>query len=275
MIVASVDDGFRLITQNDHATLSGQLCEHWGNETTDAHEFHHSVTAAAYLHDNGWWEFDLGPRTDSTGSPLNFLQSPKQTWVGFYQRGVENVIDLDRYGGLLVSMHGSGIRRRRYATQPDMPQRKHDYSEFIADQESIQQGLAAELQAAGKVTADDRQMLKNLHEAGNYDRGGVSLWQAYKLVQLMDRLSLYFCMNGTLKTETIYPAPVTTDNDVELTIEPIGSDIRIEPYPFDTEPFDVTLPARTIPQQEYESRRGIVEAYFRATREPVTFTLVG
>lgn len=281
MIVVTTGERFRLITQPAHAELSGQLADHWGNDRFDRPAPRSAVVLAAYHHDNGWWEEDLGPRLGPAGEPRNFLQSDRDRWVAFYDEGIDNVRSLDPYAGLLASMHGSGIRRRRYASQPAMPERRHDYSEFVASQEALQRQLLAELRRSdeyGEYVSDaDVDTLETLHESGDVgDVGSDSrLLASYLLVQLFDRLSLYYCMNEPLEATRLGPVPVSDDETpLDLAITPVSeSEVTLDPYPFDESPLDLSVSGRLLPARQYESEGALVDAYFTAPRRTWTITV--
>ena len=78
MIVRSSPDGsLTLITQNDHARLSGLMAAHWGNDRFARPRPYDSVVRATHYHDLGWLEYEANPQFDAkTGRTPNFLQIP-------------------------------------------------------------------------------------------------------------------------------------------------------------------------------------------------------
>ncbi len=65
-----------------------------------------------------------------------------------------------------------------------------------------------------------------------------------------------------------------TAEDVELTIDPAGSDaFVVEPYPFDHEPLEASLPSRTVRKDAFETAGELARAYYAAGRELTTVTL--
>jgi hypothetical protein len=280
VIITETDDCYRFITQNDHARLSGQFADHWGNDQFDDPDPKHAVVVAADYHDVGWTEYDLRPRWVD-GGPRNFLQSPRDRWIEFYEEGIDTVAEIDAYAGLLASMHGAGVRRQRYGTQPSMPDREHDYSSFVAEQEALQRRLLADLQTSERygdsVTDDDAAVLESIHEHGRFD-GAVSdsgVWYNYALLQLFDRLSLYLCRNDELESTTLGPVPVAYDvGATRVRLDPASDDrIRLDPYPFDDAPLTVSVDGRRVPKGAFETEAELVAAYFQAGRERFEFTL--
>src|SRR5919198_6700580 len=96
-----------LIGQTDHSRLVGQLAAHWGNEKFATPKPYESVVRAAAFHDYGWLRYETSPLLDQeTGEPFQFLKVPlTETQLASYQWGLDWMADIDRYSGLIVSMH--------------------------------------------------------------------------------------------------------------------------------------------------------------------------
>jgi hypothetical protein len=59
MIVRYETDGsIVMITQNDHAQLSGLFAAHWGNEEFEKPRPYGSLVRAAMFHDRGWIRYE-------------------------------------------------------------------------------------------------------------------------------------------------------------------------------------------------------------------------
>ncbi|MDZ7701592.1 MAG: hypothetical protein U5J98_05720 [Halobacteriales archaeon] len=62
--------------------------------------------------------------------------------------------------------------------------------------------------------------------------------------------------------------------DVELTIEATGDGaFAVEPYPFDREPLEASIPSRTVRADAFETADELARAYYSAGRELTTVTL--
>ena len=88
-------------------------------------------------------------------------------------------------------MHGAGIYRGRYGTQPSLKltfadEARDQVEAFVAEQEELHARLVAQL----GVPEDER-------------------WTNYRLLQVYDRLSLYFCLRDVEAGEpdTLEPVP--------------------------------------------------------------------
>jgi hypothetical protein len=94
------------------------------------------MVLAAEAHDNGWWDWDVYPSIDEQGLPIPFTRTPREFRSRFYGKGKDNVISRDLYAGLIVSMHGVGLTKKRYGTMPTMVERQDEYSQqFAAERE--------------------------------------------------------------------------------------------------------------------------------------------
>ncbi len=106
MIIQEHGDHLILIRQTDHAVLSGYFARELGHEGFARPEPLESFQLAATEHDNGWNEWELQPRIDPVSFlPYSFMSLPTQEHIDLYQRGIERIVKVDRYAGLLVSLH--------------------------------------------------------------------------------------------------------------------------------------------------------------------------
>jgi hypothetical protein len=279
MFVVERSDEFRLVTQPDHANLSGQVALHWGNETFETPDPHHSMIIAGEDHDHGWKKYDLTPHIDDTGKPIGFREAMGDEWTTFYGSGVENTMDVDLYSGLMVSLHAAGLRRQGYGVRPEIPDMHNDpeYASFVEEQEQFQEEIMAHLQDndrfASYATETERAFLNEIHETGDYS-GRCRTWYNYLLLQVFDLLSIYFCDNYTLEETTIGPVPVTYGSEeTELTITPIDdTEVRIDPYPFDTSPLPFSTTGRYV-SNTFETQEELTELYYKSERETFSCTV--
>ena len=54
------------------------------------------------------------------GPPVNFIDVHISAHLAFYRACIAAVTEQDLYAGLLVSMHGAGIYRQRYGSDPNL-----------------------------------------------------------------------------------------------------------------------------------------------------------
>lgn len=279
MIVAEADDGYRFVTQPDHAALVGLFADHWGNDEFEAPDPSPSVAIAAHTHDDGWWSRDRRPHLRDDGTPENFTEIDAGPWIALYDDGIESVIELDRYAGLLVSMHGSGLRKRRYGLSPSWPETPDPYREFVDRQEERQRALAETLHEDGDDHVDERdlEVLRALHESGEPpDDHGSRLWRNYALLQAWDTLSLSFCTTVSPPSyDEVGPIPAGgAGEDATLAVERLDDGVfAVDPYPFGVDPLVASVPARTVPERSFEDEAALVEGFFESRRDLVELTI--
>jgi hypothetical protein len=212
VIVRDLGDAWQVVLQTDHADLSGAFARAWAEQRPG----HDSLVVAAERHDDGWAVWEQAPRIDGDGKPVNFIDVDVRSHLAFYRAGIAAVTEQDPEAGLLVAMHGAGIYRQRYGRDLALsltraPEVAGDVEAFVAEQEAKFGGAPGER---------DRE---------------------YDLLQLYDRLALYFCMRD-----------VEAGEAAELhgyRLEPVAPwHVRMTPYPFRDRPARFTLLRRLIPK---------------------------
>jgi hypothetical protein len=260
MIVQRRGGDLLLVRQTDHAALSGVLAERWGGGAFARPEPRAPVLLAAARHDDGWREWEQAPRVNpATRRPYNFTEMPAGEHLPFYLRGIESVVRDDPYAGLLVSMHLSGLYRKRYGLDPGL-------------------GLDRVPPAVRPVVEDYLRRLDE-HQAQLREQLRVeesALWTNYKLLQVYDLFSLYFCM-APLRDYTLRHVPVNPAHpDTELRLRPAGGDaLTVDPYPFDGTPLRVAVPARVAPDRDYRDDDDLRAALAAAPGMTLQFDLHG
>ena len=220
MIVRDRGADWQVVLQIDHAELSGALAAAWAEPSSR----HDSLALAARRHDDGWAVWERAPRVEAdSGTPVNFLDVGIPAHLAFYRACIAAVGEQDPYAGLLVSMHGAGIYRQRYGRDLSLklgraPEYQPLIDAFVEEQEA---GYPERMEATG---------------AGDDER-----WRDYELLQLYDRLSLYFCMRDVERGE-----------EAELQgyrLEPLGPwRIRMQPFPFAEGQARFSLARRLVPK---------------------------
>jgi len=220
MIVRDLGDSWQVVLQINHADLSGDFARAWGEPGSR----HGSLTLAAGRHDDGWAVWERSPLVDENGKPINFFDVSVLSHLAFYRACIAAVTEEDLYAGLLISMHGAGIYRQRYGLDPALPllteahAHKATVDAFVEEQEA---GYEERIAAVG--AADEER------------------WRDFGLLELYDRLSLYFCMKD-----------VEAGEEAELQgyrIEPVAPwRVRIDPFPFAQSPARFPLLRRLVPK---------------------------
>lgn len=115
MIVAAEREGELLVvSQHDHARLSGDLLSLWRADGLPEHPRRDDLLFAARHHDTGWREADSAPRADpESGRPLDFMNMPREVRIDIWLRGTERYADDRPYAALLLTRHALALHRDR------------------------------------------------------------------------------------------------------------------------------------------------------------------
>lgn len=271
MVVRDLKNGSSIVsTQEDHAELSAQFAAHWGNDKFTKLRPYNSMVFATTYHDSGYREWEGNPPVNvAKGRPYAHREDIpffEPVELRAYAKNIEWLRSHDRYAGLLVSMHRTGLWQNRYQTFTNPKGRLRERS--------------PEIKAAMKEMEARQQEEKNTLGEGN-PKFENELWFNYRALQIYDLLSLYFCCDGyteddQFKEDVLAPIRLSydTDEEVELRIIPSAPrSVKMEPYPFDISPLKVSVRARTIPPGPYTSEEACLEAYHKAPRQLLTFEI--
>ena len=254
-----------LVTQPHHAELAAQLAAHWGNNLFSRPEPLEPMILAASEHDNGWREWDNRPRIDTDkGVPYTFATLSYVDHAKLYWRGILRSVEDDPYEGLIVCMHGVGLYKQRYGTDPSMKRVPQDAKEKVAAQKIIREGELLQ-----------KKLRKRLAASSAYKRfaNDVHIWANYRLLQVFDRLSLHLCWKGVVPY-TVSPVPLSYAplKDVTVTLKPTdGGLIELSPYPFAEDPLNASVRARLLPLRKYKSDEQFREEYYGAEIVELSF----
>ncbi len=106
MIRREENDGWFLINQHDHAALSGQIMNYWGNDAFEPPDPRDEVLFAIREHDNGWREWDSSPRVNTqTRFPMNFTEMDFPDQEIIWKRSYERYSSDHPYASALIALH--------------------------------------------------------------------------------------------------------------------------------------------------------------------------
>ena len=263
MIKRDLQDGTSLfILQEDHADLAAQFAAHWGNEEFAKLEPYESMVFAGVYHDSDHREVEADIPIDmERGLPHGHRTvpfSPKKLVA--LPQNLEWVRARDPYAGLIVSMHHTGLAQGRYNL-------------IQSWQASSRKGIRPEMETTVRtLEASQRKQIDQLERAGKDTSAHV--WLNYRIFQVFDLLSLYFCCDGyeadgSMKEVRITPVPAAYDSEkeVELHIIPEGTQrVRLDPYPFDVSPLNIAVMGRVMSGEPGMSEAESRLAFHRADR---------
>ena len=235
MIVHEREAAWQIVLQTDHADLAGAFADRWA----DRGPRHDSAIVAARRHDDGWAVWERSPLVDADGAPIGFLDVHVPAHLAFYRAGIAAITDEDAYAGLLVSMHGAGIYRQRYGTDP-----------------ALGLSRAAEVQSLVDGFVDEQESSWEERSAA-VGVGDELRWADYHRLQWYDRFSLAFCRRN-------WDEPEPTAFEVgPYTFTPVAPwRARVDPFPFPGASQGFTLLRRLLPRRHWtqpEFRRAFTE----------------
>lgn len=270
MVVRDLKDGSSIVsTQEDHAELSAQFAAHWGNDKFSKLRPYQSMVFGTVYHDSGYRDWEGNPPVNlAKGRPYGHREtvpSFEEYELSAYICIIDWIRERDPYGGLLVSMHRTGLWQNRYQT-------------FTSPKGKLRERSAAVKAVMRDLEARQQEEKRSL--ARGYAKFDEELWFNYRMLQVFDILSLYCCCDGyaddKLKEDLVAPVPVRYDSkeEADLRIIPTGpSSVKFEPYPFNISPLTVSVRARKIAPGSYASEEEGREAYFKAPRLLLNFEL--
>lgn len=261
MLKRAEGERFRLVTQPDHAALSGYLAAHWGNEgfrpaghwdrSEEPETLRREIVFGIAEHDNGWWEWEADPEIDpADGLPLDFLAGSDQAGFERWKRGAARFERSHPLASVLINRHAYWLQAARVVEIKE-PQFRHPLFGFRPRQSDPESSEAASLReflierlSHERVLLDRLDTLGGVWERAMHDD---TLLPAVRMLQVLDTVSLAVC-RGECQPLTLLEVPRASWADrVTLELEPV-SDARvlIEPYPLDLDPLPLAIPARLV-----------------------------
>lgn len=252
MIRRHVGDEFWMITQNDHAIISGELARHFGGNGFAAPD-PRTVRATA-LHDCGWPLHDDNPTLNRNRLPLDVFETPRQIGLMVWTASAERAAREDPYAGLLVSLHSLALSVM--ATTPTQfvhekfdlrhAGARFEINKFQQAQIELQEQLRARL---GLRTDEPRRF--GLAERSSDPRERQLIFD-FRLLQAMDKLSLAVCCTKP-PAETINPLPVGPGRaDQPLRVRrSSATQISVTPWAFTSDRLSIQIPFRRLPGEPF------------------------
>jgi Protein of unknown function (DUF3891) len=266
MILLEQADHLIVIRQTDHALLSGFLAREWGNEVFARPQLFESFCLAAREHDNGWAEWELTPQLDpKTRLPYTFMSIPTEDHIALYQRGIQRVVQADPYAGLLVILHCAGLYDRTRATLPGFSAKYVKASESRLVNEAFDRLKLQQMRLKSYLRKNPA--TATLAGEGSLDRTA-------RLLETLDRLSLYFCLRSCEDT-TIEAVPADdsgSEIDCELHQEE-SNVVSLAPYPFRRDPLQISILARRVPRRVYGNEADFQKTLAGAAYFAINFTM--
>lgn len=242
------DDGARwlLISQPDHAALSGELAALW--REPDGRALSPAAIRAVGHHDDGWIDREAAPRVDpATGRPAHFREATAAEHLDIWRRGPALVAAADPYAGILVSHHGSGLTAMKIRLSESLAAGERAALErYLDEQAAFREGVARD---------------------AAIDLGAPGLARDVAILRLLDYVSLVLCCGPA-------PARRLDVDGASLEMRPLGERrVTLDPWPFgDAGEFVRAALARALPKARYDDA-SLRRALAAAPRELLVFAL--
>lgn len=244
---SSRQDRWILISQVEHARLSGALAEAWGDPPFAPLEPRDEIVAAVYHHDDGWSAWEVAPKVDTqSGSPLDFTEMPLADSLAIWRESIAAVEKISPLAAYMVSGHFSALLRR-FSSRWKADVTASALADKFLDQEAERQAHWIELRSAGR----DRDVYHAQAE------------RALASLQMFDALSLWFCCAPRAEPETVEPP-----GGPMVVFRPAASAYRIEvsPWPFVASRLELSAVGRAIGIAQYANPSDLATA----AAKPVT-----
>jgi hypothetical protein len=249
-----------LVNQHDHSLLSGELARRVGNVLFSPPGPFKPVCLAIAEHDCGWAGIDSRPDLNTQGLPAHVFEGDTLTSLAAWQASVDIVADQDAYAGLLVSLHSMALAnfamsRETPATDEFARQRVFRMRKFVHGQIELQEKLRrtldmhVDLPLRGGLAEEGRSPEEDLLRCNFF------------LMQFLDQISLDLCFDRLMFTriETVYPRTGEGPIGARIGRDEDGT-MKLDPWPFNEERLEFTLPAREIATGPYANARTLHSA---------------
>lgn len=216
-----------VITQIDHARVSGDLARAFGNADFAPLAPREAMEFVAAHHDEGWDVVDVkATRDPRTGLIHHLTQTPIPDLVLTGSRSPDFNEAHHPYSGLISSMHTYGLWNGRYGLSDKifinvLPDELRPTVAAMLDGELTRQANLRDL------LADDPSLAAWVTQEGTFHN--------YKLLQFFDTLALYFHMtHAAARGESRFVnVPRALGDDATLIVHPLGNGVyALDPWPF-------------------------------------------
>jgi hypothetical protein len=228
--------GWALISQIEHARLSGICAEHWAGLPPDIKPRAEFVAAVDH-HDDGWAGWEQFPQVDlATGQPRDFTEMPLAESLQIWRGSIAAAAALGPLAGYMVSGHFAALLRR-FPDRWNSDARKTAQAESFLDEQGRQQ-----------------QQWQSAWQAAAPGRVAAAAERAVSWLQFFDVLSLWLCCAERLEAEAFAMPAGSKIQFIPRTSQAITVQaITVTPWPFSVRELPLSVAARAVPQTRYQS----------------------
>jgi hypothetical protein len=240
MIVNSLNDGWEIIYQRSHASLSAILLSGW--RKADRPLRFTEVILAAAQHDDQEMFFKQSQVLNALGAPLDFLQTEMDTQRIQAEAVIDNAFRQSMWIALLISHHNSYLYESQRGDHATL-------DAFLDQQRENQRAWTKALK------------LKK-----------AQVMAAYSLLNFADRMSLTLCRHELPDQGRFLDVGKTPDGEVIRVSERDDGTLAITPWIFEDSHFDVSAEARKLRDLHFANDEAFLTALHNAEIETLTWT---
>ena len=271
MLRLETETGWWLITHPDHARLSGDFAERWGNERFRRPEPREHVLRGIRRHDDGWIARDSSPQITRQGKPSAFSIEFVGKYSGFEEinladflavrdSAVREIAAEDPYAALLISMHTYNLLNERSDKSTIAPAQLPLMEQFLESQKKFQGSLRERIASDARFTQEQRS------EATIFDH--------FRLLQALDYLSLLTCVDFRQPAHLLHPLPTRDREHSPIQVRAVAHrHFVLDPYPFPESSLTFHFPARHIKGSIFPSSEELQNAIAAAPKETLSVTV--
>lgn len=244
-------DGWILITQYDHAVLSGRIMERWGNETFSSPEPSEETLFAVREHDCGWTQWDSSPKINpENGYPANFMEMETSDQTDIWKRSFESHADAHPYASALTALHFARFNRKLLSRDPSDT---HAKSLEAAINRFVSRQLDIDVSKPGGVPSGIRTNLR--------------------LLQVGDIISLALCHGWDQMDIADVPVDYEGGSTKLFLKSDDGFNFTLSPYPFSGALLDLSVEGLRLNRKSYSDDGDLRHALEDAPRVTLDFTI--
>ena len=244
------NEGWVLLSQIEHARLSGELAEGWGNAIVREFVPRREIVDTLFHHDDGWADWERQPDVDAeTGRPIAFTEMPDDVKYSIWRKSIDAARALGRLQGVVVAWHFIELPQGANRWQSDVGEVADEVEAFIDEYTAL-----AGVWLAEWLTEDSA----NTEAVAR---------RALEWLQMFDVISLWLCM-----AQRREPKKVELPDGSEIVLTPVGhaprdiavnaagsargacptvERIRVEPWPFREGRIQLEIEGRGVPARRY------------------------
>lgn len=252
MIRREESDSTWFIHQAAHAYIAGQIAVHWASGALSPRE---ELLLAATYHDAGWVRAERQPRINPQGQPRTFTEMELDEHFGIWRSSIERVLNLNRYAGLLTSLHCAALYEQRLRFIDDPPKDRKRIEAFLAERYAWHESLIAALKDHPRyaLAVEPDPLATNL-----------------RLLQVWDYLSLMLCMSP-VHEQSLDNVPLGNGTRAALRIAASGTrGMTLDPFPLEA-PLTLWIDARPVIGGPFENDAALQQALTDAPYRPLVF----